>query len=298
MHVLVVANESRVAQFTYQGLIEAGHAVDLATDSQAGLAQGLAVEYDAIVLDSNPPTMDGRHLLGKLRRRGRHTPVLILTRDALDECIEGLDGACDILIKPFALPELLVLLQTLVRRSALQTSPRLRQGNLVEDIALRKHLDERFRSLLELAPYATLIVNEQGRIVLVNWQVEQLFGYGRGEIVGQPIEILVPERFRGQHLQHRAKYMANPGVRPMQSRLDLYAVRQDGREFPAEVGLTPLVGEEGVLILATIRDITRRKEEEEKLRRSREQLRELSASLLTTLVSGKPPTSGRRQYPT
>jgi len=277
MQVLVVVDEPRMAEFVGHGLSGAGYKVDLATDGQSVLT----AEYDAIVLDSSPPKIDGPHLLGELRRRGCHTPALMLVRDTPDESVEGRDAACDVLVKPFALPELLARLHGLLHRSPGQTSPGPHQVDRADGIAAYTRTDDKLRDLLELVPYAMVIVNEQGQIIRVNWEAEQLFGYGRDEIVGQSIEILVPERFRRQHIQHRARHMVSPNMRPMESRLDLYALRQDGWEFPAEIILSPLVSEEGVLVLVAIRDITRRKQEEEKLRHSRQQLRELSARLVS-----------------
>ncbi|MBS1253062.1 MAG: Oxygen sensor histidine kinase NreB [Anaerolineales bacterium] len=149
---------------------------------------------------------------------------------------------------------------------------------------------KRFEDLLTVMPYAAVIVDQQGRIAMANSLAENLLGYGPNELPGRPVEILVPERFRDQHLQHRASYVADPRLRPMAAGLDLYGRRQDGSEFPSEIALTPLPGEWGpacragtgrLFVLVVIRDISDRKAKEDKLRHSREQLRELSARLLS-----------------
>jgi|SRR5215813_4680890 len=129
-----------------------------------------------------------------------------------------------------------------------------------------------FRALLEAAPDAMVMVDTSGRITFVNAQTEALFQYNRSELIGRSIELLIPERYRGQHLQHRENYIKEPRVRPMGAGLDLFALRKDGREFPVEISLSPLKTEQGTVITAAIREVTERKLAEAQIKKLHDEL--------------------------
>jgi PAS domain S-box-containing protein len=133
----------------------------------------------------------------------------------------------------------------------------------VRDITARKRTEAKYRDLLEAAPDAMVIVNRQGLITLINSQTERLFGHSREELLGKPIELLVPAALRELHASHRDRYLDDPHRRPMGSGLELSGHRKDGSEFPVEISLSPVATEEGMLVTAAVRDITERRRLEE-----------------------------------
>lgn len=135
--------------------------------------------------------------------------------------------------------------------------------------------EDKFRGLLEAAPDAMVIVNQRGVIVLVNSQTEKLFRYRREELIGQAVEILVPERFRGRHIDDRNGYFVKPYRRLMGMGQELFGRRQDGQEIPVEISLSPMHTEDGLLVISTIRDITERKRSEAQLRKAEARYRTL-----------------------
>jgi len=129
----------------------------------------------------------------------------------------------------------------------------------VRDLTYRKKAEEKFRGLLEAAPDAIVIVNQEGLIVLVNSQAEKLFGYPRAGMLGKSVEMLIPERYRSSHADYRTGSSDAPEMRPPGSGMELLGLRADGTEFPVEISLSPIETEDGTVVSSSIRDVTERK---------------------------------------
>ena len=137
--------------------------------------------------------------------------------------------------------------------------------------ALRES-NERFRRVVEASPSGIILVDEKGRITLVNAQIQKLFGYTREELIGQAVDLLVPDRFRAGHQVHRASFHQAPAPRMMGQGRELFGRRKDGTEFPLEIGLSSIQGPEGILVLAAVVDLTARKQAEAEVSRQRAEL--------------------------
>jgi len=142
----------------------------------------------------------------------------------------------------------------------------------IVDITERKRLEARFRATVESAPTAMVMIDQAGTMVIVNTETDRLFGYEHDELLGQKVEVLLPDRFRNNHPRLRTQYFATPDTRRMGAGRDLFGLRKDSSEFPVEIGLNPIQTDEGSFVLAAIVDLTERKRAEEQLRKANEAL--------------------------
>ncbi|MGB7281997.1 MAG: MHYT domain-containing protein [Candidatus Acidiferrum sp.] len=165
-------------------------------------------------------------------------------------------GTTGIVVVTFMVLALTLLTSMVDRRFASQAS----------ELELTKRAEDKFKGLLESAPDAMIIVGREGEMVLVNSQAERLFGYSRTELLHEKVEMLMPERLRGHHIDHRLQFLSSPRSRPMGTGFAFSGRRKDGTEFPAEITLGPLETEEGLLVSSAIRDITEQKRIESVLR--------------------------------
>ena len=232
-------------------------------EDAAGMRAALAERtWDVIVSDYYLPQFGAPAALGILRDSGRDIPFIVVSgRMGEDTAVEMMKaGAHDYLLK-----DNLARLGPAVERELRDVGRRRERRRAEEALAAS---EARFRALLESAPQGVIAVDEKGCIALVNAKTEEMFGYTRDELLGQPLDILLPERYRAAHLGHRRQYFAHPHTRPMGLGLDLWGQRKGGGEFPLEIGLS-FIGRAGTqLALALVTDITDRKRAEEHLRQA------------------------------
>ncbi|MGR9035725.1 MAG: PAS domain S-box protein, partial [Gammaproteobacteria bacterium] len=157
---------------------------------------------------------------------------------------------------------------------------------LLSEISERKQAEDRFRLVVEGSPNALILVNRAGKIVLVNTQTEKFLGYERDELIGQPIEMLIPERFRSKHFGYLTDFFNEPQTRAMGVGRDLFALRKDGVEFPVEIGLNPIQMNNELLVLSVILDITERKQAERQLLILSNATKQSSNAILITDAAG------------
>lgn len=199
---------------------------------------------------------------------GLSVEALIVGREAMDLFVLACAGVVDLAAVAFALQRLLR-----ARAEVLDAE------RMLEDV---RTTEARFRGLLEGAPDAIVISNREGRIALLNAEAERLFGYDRAEMVGQPIDMLMPERFRGRHGGHVAAYLSQPTTRRMGDGANMFGRRKDGSEFPIETNLSLLSDHGEALVTSVIRDLTPRREVQE---REALLMRELNHRVKNTLAS-------------
>jgi PAS domain S-box-containing protein len=240
-----------------------GQELVLARSGTEALRHLLDADFAAILLDVKMPDMDGFQTaeLIRSRKRSRHTPILFLTGYRSDEHLfRGYDlGAVDFLFKPIVAEILRSKVGVFVELS--RNTALLRRQTEVLGKA-----EQKFRSLLEAAPDAMIISDEEGCISLANSQAEIMFAFPREELIGQNIRMLVPD-----WSSHSAAASSN-GRPWLASPIEVWARRKNGHRFPVEISLSPLQTEEGLLLTSAIRDVTER-------RRADEAIRELNATL-------------------
>ncbi|MCX5723521.1 MAG: PAS domain S-box protein [Nitrospirae bacterium] len=209
---------------------------------------------------------DWRTPLGHAVGIGYLVPLILAGRSASPRVVRVVASVCSGLIvigyflaPPSIVPAAMVMLDRTVGIAVIWTMVKFLSGSTQED--------QRLQTAFEAIPSGLLVADGMGNIVLVNAGLERMFGYTGDELIGQPVERLIPERYRGAHPSQRAVFFHSPSARPMGSGRDLYGLRKNGSEFPVEIGLNPMKTNTGMTILCSVIDITERKQVEERLRR-------------------------------
>lgn len=268
--LIVIADEGR-RYVLDQPLRKAGFKIRDASNGAEGLRFATEIP-DIIILDLHLPDMSGFEVCCRLKAHAATAfiPVLHLSDTSVeggefDAHLEKGDEAY--LTHPVDAVELLSSVKSLLRGRQAQ---------------------RQFSSFLEAAPDAVVIVDHEGRIVRVNGQAEKMFGRNREKLIGQDVEILMPERFRDRHQEQRAGFVDHPSTRPMGQSAELWGLRKDGTEFPVEISLSPLPDQTGILVASIIRDVTERKLADERLRQTERLQKFILDSIPQKLMTSKP----------
>jgi PAS domain S-box-containing protein len=280
-NVLVVDDTPQYRRVLERLLSRHGYHVATAADGEAALVEARRFRPDLILLDIHMPGVDGFETCRRLKADATTQPIPVVFISGIDDIAAKVQafaaGGVDYLTKPFHDDEVLMRVATHLALCGLQQrlEERVRERTaalalanvrLEREIAERREAEERFRGVLESAPEAMIIVNVRREVVMVNTQAERLFGYRRGEMLGRPIEMLMPQRHRGAHVGLASTFLKTPRLRPMGDGRALFGRRRDGGEFPVEISLSPLTSPGGQLVIAAVRDISERQRTEAALR--------------------------------
>ena len=250
--ILIIDDDPTLRKTLVDILQLKGYDTLTAGDGAEGLSLLLKNGADLALIDLELPDISGLDLLSRIRTNHPTTAVIILTGNAsLESAIEATSrGAYSYLTKPYEIDQLMVQIRRAIEKQR-------------ADSALRES-EAKFRGLLEAAPDGMVIVNDEQKIIMVNKQFEEMFGYDRSEVIGRNLGILIPPRFV-HHQNYGRKYFLSPGKKLLGQDREFYALRKDGSEFPMEINLSPLETLDGLIVSAAIRDVSERKSYVERL---------------------------------
>ena len=240
-------------------------------DYLEALAKG---RFDLILCDYSLPSFDGRDALQIAREKIPDIPFIFVSGTIGEErAVQALvDGATDYVLKP-GLARLAPAVRRAVREAEEGKKLKTVEGRRQTAVQELRILESKYRGVLENAPDAAIIIDERETITFANKGAEKMFGYSRDELIGKPLWILIPKRFQGSHARKLKSFNAHPHARPMSTGLELYGMRKDGVEFPADIMLSPFAKDKDITVLAIVRDLSETKHSEKALRESEEKFR-------------------------
>lgn len=280
--VLAVDDSATFLNAVSRELEREGYEVLQARSGEEALQVLAGRTVDCVLLDLMMPGMTGEEACRRVKALPgfRDVPVMMLTahqdQEALLSCLKA--GADDYIPKAIEFDVLKGRIRAQLRRKQYEGENRLIQ----EVVSTLRKSEALLGGLFEFAPDAIVVADRAGRIVRINARGEALFGYSRAEVLNRPIEVLIPDRFRKHHESLRENFVTDAQRRALTPERELWGRRKDGTEFPADIALGPIQTEDGLLMLATVRDITKRKEMEHALRTKSEEVREVSQQLWQT----------------
>jgi len=259
--ILIIDDEYDIC-ITLQDLLTAhGYEVQLAHTGQEGIAKAQRQRLDAVILDLGLPDQDGMAVLQVLNQLDLHLPIIVLTAFAKSEkAVDSLSrGSFAYLMKPYNRDELKAILARAVGMRALTTEAKRTETALTES-------EGRFRAVMQSAAEAIICADRQGRILFWNRAAERLFGYSEGDVLGHPLLIIMPARFREAHQERLTRYERTGEIAAIDRTIEVEGLRKDGKEFPIELSIGTWDTKEGQCYSAIVRDITDRKRWEAQLR--------------------------------
>ncbi len=280
-HILLIDDDRGTRETLSDVLLLKGYAVETAGLGQEGLKKLRAHPFDAAIVDVKLPDISGLDLLRLIKEASPEIEVILITAFAsLNSAIQAISGdSFAYLTKPFKMDHLLVTLENALEKRRLAIENRRLYQATMQELAERTRAEEElresettFRSLVESANDAIILSDGSGNIVSWNRAAQTIFGYGEKEVLGKPLTVLMPERYRDSHRKGLDRLRSTGLAHVLGKTIELHGLKKDGSEFPLEISLTTWKKGRRTFYSGIIRDITERKQAEEEIQRQRQRL--------------------------